>query len=72
MNVLTSPVYGEQRHLASTLSGHDCALVLSYSGSTEQTLKSARVLNEKTARSLVILLLAISGIMLIVNNLPTG
>lgn len=46
MNVLTSPVYGEQRHLASTLSPQDCALVLSYSGSTEQTLESARVLNE--------------------------
>lgn len=45
-NVLTSPVYGEQRHLASSLTPHDCALVLSYSGSTEQTLESARVLKE--------------------------
>lgn len=45
-HVLTSPVYGEQRHLAASLSQHDCALVLSYSGSTETTLESARALKE--------------------------
>lgn len=43
---LTSPVYGEQRHLAQTLRKEDCAIVLSYSGSTEATLESARVLKQ--------------------------
>lgn len=51
---LTSPVYGEQRHLAQTLTKEDCGIVLSYSGSTESTLECARVLQENRVPSIAL------------------
>ena len=41
-NYIVTPVYGEQGHLARTLHSNDCALLLSYSGSTESTIDNAK------------------------------
>lgn len=46
VNFLVTPVYGEQGHLSRTLTSQDCALLLSYSGSTESTLLCARLLKQ--------------------------
>lgn len=43
-NYIVTPVYGEQGHLSNTLNANDCALLLSYSGSTDSTLECARKL----------------------------
>lgn len=45
-NYIVTPVYGEQGHLARTLTPSDCALLLSYSGSTESTVETARYLKK--------------------------
>ncbi len=44
--VLTTSVYGEQRHLSQTLTENDCAIILSYSGTTEEIVKAARVVKK--------------------------
>lgn len=44
VNFLATPVYGEQGHLARTMSPKDCSLLLSYSGTTESTLTCAKIL----------------------------
>ncbi len=41
-NYIVTPVYGEQGHLAKTLRSDDCALLLSYSGSTPGTISAAK------------------------------
>lgn len=43
---LSSPVYGEQRHLAQTLQSGDCGILLSFSGVTGSTLECAEILSK--------------------------
>lgn len=50
MHFLTTPVYGEQGHLAQAMTSSDAALILSYSGTTDQTLLSARRLKQNRVR----------------------
>lgn len=45
--VLSTPVYGEQNALANTLGRNDCALVLSYSGTSEPTLNVVKTLKKR-------------------------
>ncbi len=51
---LSSPVYGEQSHLAQTLCEKDCGLLLSFSGITESTLQCARILKENHVPSITL------------------
>ena len=51
---LSSPVYGEQSHLAQTLGEKDCGLLLSFSGVTESTLQCARILEENHVPSITL------------------
>lgn len=46
-NYIVTPVYGEQGHLAKTLHPDDCALLLSYSGSTQSTIDNAKSLKKR-------------------------
>lgn len=46
INFLSTPVYGEQNALASTLRRKDCALVLSYSGASLPTLEVVKYLKK--------------------------
>jgi DNA-binding MurR/RpiR family transcriptional regulator len=49
---LSSPVYGEQRHLAQTLKSGDCGILLSFSGVTESTLECAEILAKNHVRTI--------------------
>lgn len=51
-NYIVTPVYGEQGHLAKTLHPDDCALLLSYSGSTQSTIDNAKSLKKKNTYNL--------------------
>lgn len=44
IHFLATPVYGEQNHQADTLTRDDAALILSYSGSTNTTLTTTKIL----------------------------
>lgn len=54
VNFLTAPVYGEQGHLAQTLSHGDAGLLLSYSGITESTVNCAEILKSAGAATICI------------------
>ena len=47
---LATPVYGEQHHLAQTMHKEDCALFLSYSGTTRETVSCAQAARANHAR----------------------
>ena len=51
---LSSPVYGEQRHLAQTLESEDCGILLSFSGVTESTLQCADILAKKHVHTITL------------------
>nr|MCR4950488.1 SIS domain-containing protein [Solobacterium sp.] len=51
---LSSPVYGEQRHLAQTLTRNDCGILLSFSGVTESTVDCARILKKNHVPSIAL------------------
>ena len=53
-NYIVTPVYGEQGHLAKTLYPEDCALLLSYSGSSENTVNSAKTLKRRKVPTICI------------------
>lgn len=53
-NYIVTPVYGEQGHLAKTLHQEDCALLLSYSGSTESTIDHAKHLKAQKVPTICI------------------
>ena len=54
VNFLATPVYGEQIHLAQTLTNKDCGLLLSYSGSTSSTVHCAEVLKKNGSKTICI------------------
>ena len=53
-NYIVTPVYGEQGHLAKTLHTDDCALLLSYSGSTDSTINHAKQLKSQKVPTICI------------------
>ncbi len=53
-NYIVTPVYGEQGHLAKTLHPEDCALLLSYSGSTPSTIEHAKQLKRQKVPTICI------------------
>ena len=54
INYIGTPVYGEQGHLVRTLHPSDCALLLSYSGSTRSTIEYARQLRRQKVPTICI------------------
>lgn len=54
INYIVTPVYGEQGHLVRTLHPSDCALLLSYSGSTRSTIEYARQLRRQKVPTICI------------------
>ncbi len=54
VNYLTTPVYGEQMHLAQSLNRGDCGLLLSYSGTTMETVEVAKRLKKKGVSTICI------------------